>query len=55
MAFMDVIARYQPQVLITGILIKPITKLRPADPIIEFAHLLLGVFHLTVSATDRGG
>src|SRR5687768_18472539 len=43
-AFVDVLARNRAQILIAGILVKPISDLQPADVVIKFAYLLFGVF-----------
>jgi hypothetical protein len=45
MALVDIFLGDWSQILISGILVQAVALLAPSDPIIELAHLLLGVFH----------
>src|SRR5688500_429087 len=52
---LDVFARNRTQVLVTGVLIKPLAHLRPADLIIKLAYLLFGVIHAYLPSPSRRG
>ena len=47
----DVLRRNGTQIFVAGVLIQPVTDLRPADLVIKFAYLLFGILsHVDLSA-----